>query len=493
MNSIRKAVFCLALCLLSAPAWADTVSLPLTDDAWINANSPSGNFGTVESIFVHNWGPKYGLVRFDAASIAGQTVNSATLELYLSSIGASGDISVHAITSSWDETTVMWNNQPSTESVATAIVSLTTGDAGGTVVIDVTGAAQRWADGGLVDAGFLIVTSDSIKAYFDAKERAGGVPASLTVETAGGSVPPPYDGKAIVLDFTDPDNCTIDKPGYYILDRNWDFTKLNHNGACHDTGPLGRGGVYIVADGVIVNFRGFAIELQRPDGSNKGDATVHIGTFNVTLLNGTIAGNSAVFGEANSIVTMQSMTLLGDSSIATGTILNSRVYSTYDRGGIDFDGCPDDQQCPAIVVRQNSFTCTVPSSFCLDIARHHFSEIRDNTFTGKNGIRLYGGAAVVSDNLIRISMTDSQDAGIWAYLTSKIIARNIVLNDTGIGKGLTLTGHQGIVEGNIVSGTSTGILFVSGANNYFGNNRVSAITPFFNHEAQIDWGGNVSY
>jgi len=60
--------------------------LPLTDDAhisddvsvWLFADT---NFGSAPDLFVHNYGPRYALVRFDAASITGQTVNNAALSL----------------------------------------------------------------------------------------------------------------------------------------------------------------------------------------------------------------------------------------------------------------------------------------------------------------------------------------------------------------------------------------------------------------------------
>jgi hypothetical protein len=187
MNRYLLAI--LAGIVLCAPAgWSGAVELPLTDDAFINGIKPDRNTGTWERIVVHNYGPKYGLVRFDAASIAGQEVSKATLTLYLNSLAVNGTLSVHAITSGWNESTVTWNNQPPAETTATAIVGLTTGDVGGVITIDVTDIVQRWADGSLADAGFLMVTRKDIRAVFDAKEKemAGGTPAVLLVSTGQG-------------------------------------------------------------------------------------------------------------------------------------------------------------------------------------------------------------------------------------------------------------------------------------------------------------------
>jgi len=246
----------MTLLLFGAQAWADTVSLPLTDDAFILGTRPTANYGAWDDIFVTSYGPKQGLVRFDAASIAGQEVNGASFNLYLNDIANDGTISIHAITSSWSESAVNWNNQPPVEVTATAIVDLATTDEGSVITVDVTDAVTRWADGSLADAGFLIVTSDNIKAYFDAQEKVGGIPATLAVDTG----PPAYSGEAIVLDLSEPDGCVIDEPGYYVLDRSWLLTMEDQeepNASCEY--------VHITSGGVTLDLRGFSIRggMQR--------------------------------------------------------------------------------------------------------------------------------------------------------------------------------------------------------------------------------------
>ena len=64
------------------------LSLPLTDDSFINGLEPTRNFGINEAIQVHTYGPKFSLVRFDASTIAGSTVTQATLRVYLRTIAA---------------------------------------------------------------------------------------------------------------------------------------------------------------------------------------------------------------------------------------------------------------------------------------------------------------------------------------------------------------------------------------------------------------------
>jgi hypothetical protein len=82
MNTRHKALAVVAvLSGLCLGARAEEFELPLTDDAWINGNAPTSSFGTATTLTVHNYGPKFGLVRVDAATIAGKAVKSAELVL----------------------------------------------------------------------------------------------------------------------------------------------------------------------------------------------------------------------------------------------------------------------------------------------------------------------------------------------------------------------------------------------------------------------------
>lgn len=488
MNTIRRAVLCLALGLLAVPVWADTTSLPLTDDAWINANSPSNNFGASDDIFVHNWGPKHGLVRFDTAPIAGQIVTSATLELYLNSIASSGDIGVYAITSSWHETTVSWNNQPPAESVAIANVSVTIADAGAMVVIDVTGAVQRWADGSLADSGFMIVTGDSIKAFFDTKERSGGVPAILNVQVDDGSGPSPADGKAIVLDFTNPDHCIIDAPGAYVLDRSWDFDAAQTDVVCTQ--------LEITARPVNLDLRGFAI-----DGKPGIDTVVHFSELrDIYIHDGTITGEPiAIRGNDNGEVWLENMRISGAVFAGAGTVTNSKISD----GILGLHVCDHGCGCGPITISNNRMTnCGYVSPSGLISGACIYAEcgaklIQDNRLAG--GISFGGsGGDMVVGNYIDLFRSDCPVA-IEMRGGGATIARNLILDwadhmATGI---RIVDSHVGgvILEGNIIRDLGVGIEFTATASsgNFYGNNRVSAKTPFIGTEGQTDWGGNVSF
>jgi hypothetical protein len=461
MRPYRSVIIVPLLVLFSAAAWAETISLPLTDDVRINANKPTSNFGSYDML-VHDYGPKYSLVRFDAASISGQSVSSAVLELYLSSIRQDGTISLHAITSSWSEATVTWDTQPPAEAAVAAVANLSTGDVGGTVAIDVTATVQRWADGSLADAGFLIVTNDDIKAYFDVKEMPAGTPATLTVDTG----PLPYNGEATVLDLSDPDGCTIDEPGYYVLDRSWLLTpddeyEPNANEACSISG------LHIVAS-AILDMRGFLIDGGAEWPKFLGIINVESGI--ATIRDGSLKGfQVAIEGTSAARVRLERIRTVGSVDLQENSyVLNSEISG--------FDGNYD----AALQVSSNS-------------------TVVDTVIIGPNPcLKAYGSSVVVRNNIMKgcgvgsavyIFSSDSIFEGNYVsspYLEifgdRNIVSRNIIY------RYLTVSGTENILDANLVQ--SENLVFYE-KGNYFGNNRVAGVIS--HPEGQVDWGGNVSF
>ena len=465
MNILRQSgSIAVSLFLLSAPGWADTISLPVTDDSFIIGARPSANYGAWDDIFVTSYGPKQGLVGFDAASLAGLDIGSATLNLYLGEMAEGGAISIHAITSSWDEATVTWNNQPPAESTPTIVVNFGITEQDLVVKFDVTSVVQRWANGSLADAGFLIVTANNMKAYFDAKEKVGGIPATLEVETG----PPAYSGEAIVLDLSDPDGCTIDEPGHYMLDRSWLLTpdgEEEPNASC-DT-------VYIKGNGeVTLDLRGFAI--RRGDFASNYEPVLWIETESgVTLRNGTLEG-TFVAVEA----TVTGGTVYLDRIRSGGGVLlsNRRVIVTGGR----YSGY---WEAPLQVGEDSS---VVGAAFLCDVEAclfgHGLSLIRNCTFSAENpyGVPAFtiGGDNTIVDGIVFDS---------WVAITGNgnIVTRNIA---TAGGVYIEVNGAGNILEGNI----GPGIDFKA-SGNFYGNNRVALPGSITGTAGNVDWGGNVSY
>jgi hypothetical protein len=456
----------ITLLLIGAHGWADTVPLPLTDDAYIHGIRPTSAYGTRDDIFVTSYGPKQVLVRFDAASLAGLAVNSATLNLYLNDIERAGTISIHAITSSWNESTVTWNNQPPAETTATAVVDLVTADEGSVISIDVTEVVERWADGSLADGGFLIVTPDSIKAYFDAQEKTGGIPATLEVDTG----PPAYNGEAIVLDLSDPDGCLIDEPGYYVLDRSW----LLSGGGTGGNEPNARcGPVHIASSGVTLDLRGFAIWT----GYQWGDyePVLWIDTEGgITLRDGKLEGLNVAI-EA-SVATGGTVTL--DRIRTGGGVLldNRRVIVT---GGSywGFFEAPLQVGEGSRVVGA-SLSCSVEA--CL--YAHGSSLIRDCTFAAENTYGVPAMSINGDDTIVEGNFLDS-----WVQISGN---RNVVAHNFSSGGDpyFSVNGTGNILDSNI----GPGIVFVT-PGNFYGNNRVALPGGITGTDGNVDWGGNVNY
>ncbi|MGI9224241.1 MAG: DNRLRE domain-containing protein [Woeseiaceae bacterium] len=454
----------MALFLCSVHGWADTVSLPLTDDAFTLGTRPTANYGAWDDIFVTSYGPKQGLIRFDAASIAGQEINGASFNLYLNDIANGGTISVYAITSSWSESAVNWDNQPPVEAAATAVVDLATADEGSIITIDVTDAATRWADGSLADAGFLIVTSDNIKAYFDAQEKVGGIPVTLEVDTG----PPAYSGEAIVLDLSNPDGCIIDEPGYYVLDRSWLLSPGGTGGAAPNASC---GPVHISSAGVTLDLRGFAIWVGLEWGAY--EPVLWIDTAGgVTLRNGTLTGINVAI----------------EASVAGGTDLLDRIRTG---GGVLLDA-------RRVIVTGGSYwgyweaplqmgegsrvvgaALECVAEVC--VTARGSSLIRDCTFTvdepSAPAIVVTGDGTIVEGN--------SFDSWVSISGNRNVVARNFSSSGDPY---IEVKGSGNVVDGNI----GPGIVFEA-PGNFYGNNRVALPGSITGTDGNVDWGGNVSY
>lgn len=462
----------ITLLLVFGHGWADTFSLPLTDDAFINQNLPDLNLGADENLFIHEYGPKYALVSFDAASIAGQAVNSATLTLYLNEIKNPGTIHFIAMESSWSESTVTWNSvnpggpNPPQEDHETAVFDLATSDEGSTISVDVTGAAQRWADGTLADAGFLIFTGDYIKAYFDAKEMPGGIPATLEVDTG----PPDFTGEAITLDLSNPDNCIIDEPGYYVLDRTWLLTPGDGdepNANCN--------AVHIASGGVTLDLQGFSIRRGMEGGNY--EPVLWIDTEGrVTLRDGKLIGIFVAI-EASVASDRYGVTLINIH--AGGGVLLGNRFVTVTGGSFSGSNEAPLQIGEGSRVARAAFSCTSGEG-CL--YAHGSSLIQDCTFDADNP---YGAPAILVGGNGTIVEGNVLDGWVGILGDHNVVTRNY---SNGGDPYIEVNGTGNILDGNI----GPSIVFVT-PGNFYGNNRVTLPGGFTGTADNVDWGGNVTF
>jgi hypothetical protein len=470
---------CLTLVALIAAAVSSSITraqeaaLPLTDDTFVNGNAPSASFGlTAEPLYVHSYGPKHTLLRFDAAALAGQSVLEATLRVYLRSLNAAGSIGVHAITTAWSERTATWATRPTFEPEALASLAVATDDVGGYVEVDITSLAQRWADGALPDAGVLLAPGTAGRALFASKEDGGQFPAILEIRSEG-TVP----SQTEVLDFSGDLPVVITKPGLYVLDRNWDVE-----------GGLFEGSVLEVqADDVVIEFRGYALSV----GSTL--AGIVIDGRNAVLRNGRLTGH---------------VIPVTTSTTSAGTLVDDMEIYGFEEGlSLDPGGVLRDSRFvgPGVGIFLSSDGIVEQSDI--------FCELACLVLRGDNNIVTNSRVAAFIDDNVHIRGNNNLVTGnVFDEHDSEDIARsfevsgngnsiigNILLVGTAHSTLFEINGTENVLDQNVsVPGPEgqlarTGMVFTQDGN-FYGNNRMAAVVPFeLGNTTQTDWGGNVGF
>ena len=91
-----------------------------TADAYVEAQAPTSNFGSVATIQVDNSPVKHFLVKFTVTGVGGRPVTSAKLRLHCVDPATSGGDFHRLLDTSWSETSVNWNNAPASEPAVVA-------------------------------------------------------------------------------------------------------------------------------------------------------------------------------------------------------------------------------------------------------------------------------------------------------------------------------------------------------------------------------------
>ncbi len=128
------------------------VALYPTDDAFVDALSPSTNFGSDTDLLVDScfWWTDRTFVKFDLSSIpSGSYVLNGTLQLYVYDTRATNrNYGAHRVTASWTESSITWDTQPSFSITATDVVSVSSGWLSWNVTTDVADIVSGGANYG---------------------------------------------------------------------------------------------------------------------------------------------------------------------------------------------------------------------------------------------------------------------------------------------------------------------------------------------------------
>ena len=176
---LSRAVVILLVALGGYAEAATVVVQPSSQDAFVQQDKPnrisSGKLLNqrirVQSSLLVPPRLKRGLVQFDLSAIpVGATINSATLAVY-EAINADTPRmhGVYRVNNAWLQSTVKWNNQPS--SVAAATSTAAVGVSRGTRLFDVTADVQAFADAPTLNHGWQIKdTAEVVNASNQAAE-----------------------------------------------------------------------------------------------------------------------------------------------------------------------------------------------------------------------------------------------------------------------------------------------------------------------------------
>jgi hypothetical protein len=165
MNKI-VAVLIAGSFVISGFAFADTASLPPTDDAFVKQDSPDNNYGSSNHLYVgYSGGWSNTLLMFDLSPYMGATINDAYISLYVYS--HYGDFPTDMVRialndADWNEGTVTWNNKPG----FSGQINLTAPGTYGWWNVYVTDWIQDIVDGIEPNYGFQIFQDDTDYALF---------------------------------------------------------------------------------------------------------------------------------------------------------------------------------------------------------------------------------------------------------------------------------------------------------------------------------------
>src|SRR2546425_360665 len=163
-----------AVVILLVPNLSLAQNATLTDDTHTNSNKPNKNFGAAVSVVVREPDER-GLLKFKLTpnlppGTIGSHIGKATLKLFVSTVGAPGQIQVHRVTGAWAEQSVTDATFP-TLGALEGVIAINAGSDSKWVTLDVTQLVKDWLDGVLPNNGVSLVASGGADATFDSKEN----------------------------------------------------------------------------------------------------------------------------------------------------------------------------------------------------------------------------------------------------------------------------------------------------------------------------------
>ena len=183
----------LVLLLQAASAQAATYTFSPVADSYTRSDSAATNYGTASRVSARtsSYQTRHAYLRFNVALLPGETVTSATLNVYASTSSTNIDLRDVA-SNSWSETTLTWNSAPTfSSSVISRVASVSKGTTA------TFGATPLVSGSGLVS--MALTSASSTTANFHSRQASTNRPR-LVVQTSPAipipGDPPPADTAA---------------------------------------------------------------------------------------------------------------------------------------------------------------------------------------------------------------------------------------------------------------------------------------------------------
>lgn len=161
---------------------ATTLSFAPIDDAHVQADQPTTNYGSTSGLSVDNGPVKHILLKFTVAGIGAGTVSSAKLRIYCTNPASNGGQLRRVPNNSWSESSVTWNTAPASDSALLATVGAVLTNTW--YEIDVTSLIA--GDG---TYSIRISSTSSDGADYVSSEGTAALRPALVVTTSGGGPP----------------------------------------------------------------------------------------------------------------------------------------------------------------------------------------------------------------------------------------------------------------------------------------------------------------
>jgi hypothetical protein len=272
---------------------------------------------------------------------------------------------------------------------------------------------------------------------------------------------------------------SITEPGTYVVRRHWDLTSMSR-------GAPGITAIGVLANDVVIDFQGYQVKFP------EYGMGVKVKGNRVTLRNGSLLGG--VFSSAI-------------RSSGVGTVIDNMSIYTYEGvqllgAGAEVRDSDLDGKAATLLVGSDAIierNTIMSGSGCVTLANNGRLEHNRLQSFADDVVTVRGNRNILADNVLdpRGSGPGISTAIVVIGNGNTLLRNTVALEQLG-GAVIAVNGTANVLDANVgrppaEGPAGWGIRFMQGGN-FYGNNRMSAQTPYdVGGLPQTDWGGNVGY